>query len=107
MSASGEALEPLDVTEARVIARLHAEGVDGIAIAFLHAYANPAHEQQMASIVAEACPDLAVTASSEITREWREFERTSTAVLNVYAKPRMVAYLSVLERELGSRHYNG
>jgi N-methylhydantoinase A len=108
MDAQGKVLEPLDEVEARQVVRhLRAGGVEGIAIVFLHAYANPAHEQQMAAIVAEEFPQAAVSISSNVVREWREFERTSTTVLDVYVKPRMATYLAALERELSTRGYTG
>ncbi len=101
LNASGEVLEPLDETEARAAVRqLKAEGIAGIAIAFLHAYANPQHEQRMAEIVAEEFPEAQVSISSAVAAEWREFERTSTVVLNAYAQPQIAAYLSKLEHEL-------
>ncbi len=106
ISAGGDILTPLDEPEARAAVRdLRAQGVAGIAVAFLHAYANPAHEQRMAQIVAEEFPDAAVSISADVVREWREFERTSTTVLNVYVQPRMVAYLSKLETELRQRQF--
>ncbi len=108
LDARGNVLEPLDEAEARTVVRqLREEGVEGIAIAFLHAYANPCHEQRMAEIVAEEFPQAAVSISSNIVREWREFERTSTTVLDGYVKPRMSGYLSGLERQLHERGYTG
>ena len=108
MDARGQVITPLDEDEARAaIRQLKAEGVDGIAITFLHAYINPAHEERMHELVMEEFPEAEVTISSEISREWREFERTSTTVLNVYAKPRLAAYLNSLQRELTKRSYSG
>lgn len=104
----GEVLESLDEESARrQLLRLKEQEVEGIAICLLHAYVNPAHEQRMAEIAAEVVPDIHIGISSDICREWREFERTSTTVLNVYAKPRMAAYLSALDRGLGERSYGG
>ena len=74
--------------------------VGAVAICFLHSYAHPEHEQQAAARLHELAPNLAITISSDITREWREFERSSTAVLNAYVQPRTRAYLSRLERRL-------
>ena len=61
----------------------------------------------MAEIVAEEFPQAVVSISSSVVREWREFERTSTTVLDVYVKPRMGAYLAALERKLRERGYTG
>jgi N-methylhydantoinase A len=104
----GEVLTPLDEAQAQeVVLRLKTQEISGIAICFLHAYANPAHEQRMAQIVADLFPEAQVSISSDVVREWREYERTSTTVLNAYTKPKMVAYLSALEKGLAERNYRG
>lgn len=104
----GEVLTTLDKAELkRCILDLKNQGVEGIAICFLHAYTNPVHEQQAATLARELYPDLQVSASSEIVREFREFERTSTTVLNAYTQPRMSGYLKRLELGLSSRNYQG
>ncbi len=108
LDARGEVVTPLDETEARAaIRQLKAEGVAGIAVIFLHSYLNPAHEERMRALVKEEAPDLEVTISSEICREWREFERTSTTVLNAYTKPKLASYLSALNDELERRRFAG
>ncbi|MCY3797465.1 MAG: hydantoinase/oxoprolinase family protein [Chloroflexi bacterium] len=108
LDARGEVVTPLDETEARAtIRQLKAEGVEGIAVIFLHSYLNPAHEERMRALVKEEAPDLEVTISSEICREWREFERTSTTVLNAYTKPKLASYLSALADELDRRRFAG
>ncbi|MFN8593506.1 MAG: hydantoinase/oxoprolinase family protein [Thermomicrobiales bacterium] len=84
----------------RIAAACEAEQVAAIAICFLHAYAHPEHEQTAAAFLRQRLPEVTVTASSEITREWREFERSSTTVLNAYVAPILDAYLSDLERRL-------
>lgn len=97
----GEVQVPLNEQEVIAAAsRLVAEGVEAIAICFLHAYAYPQHEVRAAQLIRERWPKIAVTASHEITREWREYERTSTAVLNSYIKPIAGRYLDRLDREL-------
>lgn len=108
MNWKGEVLEPLDEERARQqVIQLKEKGVEGIAICFLHAYVNPAHELRMAEIAIEVFPEAYVGISSNITREWREFERTSTTVLNVYTMPKMGAYLSELNHGLRGRDYRG
>jgi N-methylhydantoinase A len=98
----GQVIEPLDEDAVRgAVLALQAAGVSAIAICFLHSYANPSHEQRAAAIAREVAPNLAVTASSEVTREWREYERTNTAALNAYVQPTTTAYLNDLERQLG------
>ncbi len=108
LDARGEVVKPLDEIEARAaIRQLQAENVEGIAVIFLHSYLNPAHEERMRELVKEEAPELEVTVSSEICREWREFERTSTTVLNAYTKPKLASYLSGLKRQLDRRRFAG
>ncbi|MGH7263283.1 MAG: hydantoinase/oxoprolinase family protein [Candidatus Rokuibacteriota bacterium] len=103
MSYRGEVLAPLDLdTVAAALDFLVAEGVESLAVCLLHAYANDAHEQAVAAVVRERAPGLALTLSSEILPEVREFERTSTAVTNAYVMPVMSRYLGTLQRELAA-----
>src|SRR3989441_428130 len=102
MSHVGEVVTALDRESVeRAVDRLAGDGVESIAVCLLHAYANPAHEQAVGAIVRERAPGLALTLSSEILPEMREFERTSTAVTNAYVMPVMARYLESLEREPG------
>lgn len=108
MNRIGEVLTPLDESATRkVIIQLKQQNVQGIAICFLHAYVNPAHERRAAELAAEIYPEAHISISSDIVREWREFERTSTTVLNAYVKPKMATYLSALRNGLSERHYQG
>jgi N-methylhydantoinase A len=101
-------LQPLDEQAARqIVDQLLSEQVEAIAITFLHAYRNAIHEERMREIVQEMAPEVAVSISSEITREWREFERTSTTVLNAYSKNSMARYLGKLEHALTMRGFKG
>ena len=96
-AADGSVLTPLDeagVLEA--VDQLIARDVTSIAIAFLNAHANPAHEQRAAALIAARHPDLSVTLSSEVSREAGEFERTSTAVINAFVKPLAGRYIDGL-----------
>jgi len=98
MSAVGEPLTPVDAAEIEALAkRLLKEGVESVAICFLHSYANPVHEQIVGELVRNAAPNLYVTLSHEILREFREYERTSTTALNAYIGPRVDRYLNRLE----------
>ncbi|AUX21874.1 5-oxoprolinase [Sorangium cellulosum] len=104
MSHKGEVLTPLDEDDVRRGVRaLLEQGARAIAVCFLHAYRNPAHERRAAELAREEAPGAPVSASSEITREWREYERTSTTVLNAYVQPLAGAYLRRLERSLTER----
>lgn len=94
MTATGEVRTPLDEAAARAVARrLAALDVAAVAVTFLHAYRNPAHELRMGEILREELPGCYVTLSHEISREYREFERTSTVVANAFVGPVVSDYL--------------
>jgi N-methylhydantoinase A len=105
--ADGTVLRSLDEEAARrAIARAVAAGVDGLAVCLLHAYVNPVHERRLLELAAELAPQLAVSASSDVVPEIREYERTSTTTANVYVAPMVARYLENLETrlaELGMR----
>ncbi|WP_059411962.1 hydantoinase/oxoprolinase family protein [Cupriavidus basilensis] len=82
--------------------RLAAAGVTSIAIVFLHAYANPVHEEMARAAIQAAYPELFVSISSEVSRQIREYERTSTTVANAYVKPLADGYLDRLTSEIGA-----
>jgi N-methylhydantoinase A len=102
---TGRVLRPLDeAAVARQVAFLRAEGVESVAIGFLHAFVNPAHERRAAEIVGRLWPEVPVSLSSEVSPEMREWERFSTTVANAYVQPLMARYLRRLEsglREMG------
>ncbi len=101
MNYKGEVLTPLDEADVRsAVDKLRAEGVQALAVCLLHSYANPSHELECGEIINEMAPDLPITLSHQITQEWREYERTSTAVLNSYVHPIARDYLDRLERNL-------
>lgn len=101
VAADGRVLTPLASGDLEAaVETCREEGVAAVAICFLHAYAHPEHEARAAAFLRERLPDVAITASSEITGEWREFERSSTAVLNAYVQPILDRYLSDLEQRL-------
>jgi len=103
MDVHGAVRRPLDEDAVRGIARRLAElDVEAVAVALIHAYANPAHEARIGAILAEACPRVSVTLSSEACPEAREYERTSTAIANAYVRPLMSGYLLRLAREMGT-----
>ncbi|MEU6540714.1 hydantoinase/oxoprolinase family protein [Streptomyces sp. NPDC047000] len=104
----GSVAAPLDEDDARRVAqRIADRGYDAVAVAFLHAYANPAHEQRMRDILNEVAPGVDVTLSHELSREYREYERTSTAVLDAYIKPIVRSYLETLEGSLARSGFAG
>ncbi|HUA53395.1 MAG TPA: hydantoinase/oxoprolinase family protein, partial [Candidatus Sulfotelmatobacter sp.] len=77
-------------------------GVTSVAVAFLHAYANPAHERAAGELIAERFPALAVSLSSEVSPQIREFERSSTTVANAFIKPLAASYLDLMRREIAA-----
>ena len=87
----------------RVAKRLIEEKIESVAVALIHSYVNPVHEERIRAILAEHCPGLSVTLSSEVCPEAREYERTSTAVANAYVQPLMAGYLSRLEQAFRSK----
>jgi len=99
----GRVVAPLDLAGvAPIVERFRAERVDAVAICLLHAYANSTHEEQVEQELRRLWPGLrSVLASHRITREWREYERTSTTVLSAYVHPTAQGYLDRLERRLG------
>ncbi len=106
--ASGETHSELDEESVRsALSSARARGVDSIAVSFLHSYVNPAHERRVGEIIRQLAPELFVSLSHELMREYREYERTSTTVINAYVGPRMSAYLEALEVLLAQRSFGG
>ncbi len=104
----GEILTPLDEAGLRATVRqLAKDGVTSLAVCFLHAYVNPAHERQAAEIVRQEAPHIAVSLSSEVSPVIREYERTSTTVVNAYVMTTVRDYLERLERALADLGYRG
>ncbi|WP_049924031.1 hydantoinase/oxoprolinase family protein [Halopiger djelfimassiliensis] len=99
------ALEEADVREA--VAEIRERGIETIAVAYLNAYANPEHERRTREVIAEAYPDAYVTLSHELTEEYREYERTNTAVLNASVRPIADEYLTTLETYLDENGVDG
>ena len=108
MSYRGEELAPLDLAMLPgIIDDFRAAGVGAIAICLLHAYANPQHERDVLDAVRAEWPGVPVVASHQITREWREYERTNTTVLSAYVQPIAERYLDRLEHSLAGRGFGG
>jgi N-methylhydantoinase A len=101
IDVSGQVLTPLDEEDCRrAVRRLHQLGVPSIAVVFLHAYINPLHEQHAARIIAQEYPEAAVSLSSEVLPQFREFERSMATVLNAAVMPHVSHYLSMLRGKL-------
>ncbi len=104
---TGAEVEPLDEDGARAAARWFRDrGVTTLGVCLLHAYANPAHEERLREILAEEHPDAVVSVSSEVLREYREYERAMTTLVDAAVKPRLSAYVTNITerlREYGDR----
>lgn len=99
--ASGDVLTPLDFQALDQLTQALLDvGYDAVAICLLHAYVNPVHEQRIAAHLRKHLPGCFITASSEIVREFREYERASTVSVNAYVGPVMARYLARLSRRL-------
>jgi N-methylhydantoinase A len=106
VDASGAVLLPLDEAALRaLLPELDRVGATSVAVAFFHSYANAVHERRVRELLADARPNLAVTISSEVCPEVREYERTSTAVANAYVQPLMAGYLGRLGDALKQRGF--
>jgi N-methylhydantoinase A len=108
MTYAGEIIAGVDEEEIRSHARTFiAAGITNVAVCLLHAYANPAHERDVGRILIDAMPDVEVSLSSDLSRVWREFERTSTTVSNAATKPLVSRYLEELELALTQNGFDG
>jgi N-methylhydantoinase A len=108
MAPDGSIVELLDADGlARVADDMRRQRVEALAICFLHAYANPAHEDAARRYLEMALPGVYVCASSEIAAEWREFERTSTTVMNAFVGPTVDPYVSRLENTARAGGFRG
>ncbi|MCC6716347.1 MAG: hydantoinase B/oxoprolinase family protein [Acetobacteraceae bacterium] len=108
MDRDGHAVVPLDLGSVRAAARaLVAEGCEAIAVGFLHAYRNPAHERAAGAAIAELFPDLAVSLSSDVVAELWEYQRLATTCANAFVQPLMDRYIRRLEQEMWARGFRG
>jgi N-methylhydantoinase A len=108
MAATGAERAPLDVSALpAILDAFRAEGVEAIAICLLNAYANPAHEEAVLAEVRRLWPEVSAVASHQITREWREYERTNTTVLSGYVQPIAQRYLRRLRDGVDENGFTG
>lgn len=103
----GKVLQPLDLEELKKVCRtlVEEQRVEALAICFLHSYVNAEHEERAAQWIRENYPQLPVSVSSELVREWREYERTSTTVINAYVLPVVKNYIENLSARLAERKF--
>ena len=108
MNYRGEVLTALDRDEVVVLGeRLKQQGIHSVAVCLLHSYTNPAHELALAETLAGVCLEFSITLSHQLSREYREYERTSTAVIDAYIKPLTRTYLEKLDVALSARNFRG
>ncbi len=108
ISYQGDELEVLNLSQLdEILQDFRAENVEAIAICLLNSYANPLHEVAVKEYVTHKWPEVAVIASSQITREMREYERSNTAVLSAYIKPIVQKYVTNLTKHLNHISFNG
>src|SRR5579875_1080438 len=109
INSKGEIVRDLDEDSVRKVSKslIDNEKVESIAVSYLHSYKNPSHEKRTDKIISQLYPDVTVSISSDVVSEYREYERTSTTVLDAYVKPIVEKYLKKLERMLASRGFNG
>ena len=108
LNYKGQVLTPFDADQAREVAqRIVDQGVESVAVCFLHSYANPAHELAFEKVFQEVAPQISVTLSHRLSRVYREYERSSTTVIDAYIKPITRTYLTRLNSELVDGGFNG
>ncbi|HEX4193382.1 MAG TPA: hydantoinase/oxoprolinase family protein [Stellaceae bacterium] len=108
IDAKGEIITPLDLAALEnLAAELKRQKVDSVAIFFMNSYLDPSHEQRAAETLQRLLPEIYVTCSTELTREWYEYERCSTAAANAYVGPQVNTYIRRLESDLTQRGYDG
>jgi N-methylhydantoinase A len=108
IGSKGEIVVPLDAGALPPLAeKLKALGVEAVAVFFMNSYANPQHEEQAAQTLRDLLPGVYVTCSTELTREWYEYERTSTVAANAYVGPQVSTYVRRLEGDLGDKGFRG
>ncbi len=104
MAVDGSTVMPLDEDKLRQISKeLLKSGVEGVIVSFVNAYVNPAHERRAAEIIGEMCPNLAITLATDVSRQFREYERTSTATINAYVRGPMKSHLERLQASLKNK----
>lgn len=108
IGSKGEVITALDAAALATTAdQLKRLGVEAVAVFFMNSYANPRHEEQAVQLLRGLLPDAYVTCSTELTREWYEYERTSTVAANAYVGPQVNRYVRRLESELTAKGFTG
>ncbi|MBI2319618.1 MAG: hydantoinase/oxoprolinase family protein [Betaproteobacteria bacterium] len=105
---TGEIVTPLNERQVvETVLALKKDGVESLAVCFLHSYKNPQNERRAAAIAREVAPDMYVTTSHDTLSMWREFERFNTTVVGAYVGPMVTNYLNTLKRRLNTSGFDG
>ena len=108
MGSKGEVVVPLDLPSLEKLAgEIRKIGIESVAVFFMNSYINPDHEEAAAKILTELLPDVYVTFSTDLTREWYEYERCSTVAANAYVGPQVSTYIRQLDSDLTARGFGG
>jgi N-methylhydantoinase A len=108
MDSKGEVVTLLDTAALKKLAvEIKKVGVESVAVFFMNSYINPAHEEAAADILRELLPDTYVTFSTDLTREWYEYERCSTVATNAYVGPQVSTYIRQLDQDLKEQDFDG
>jgi N-methylhydantoinase A len=106
--SKGEIIETLHEQALQDIAvRLKSESIEAVAIFFMNSHANPEHEQRAAQLLRTALPGVYITHSTDLTREWYEYERTSTVAANAFVGPQVNTYVGRLKTDLEKQSFTG
>ncbi|HMA82389.1 MAG TPA: hydantoinase/oxoprolinase family protein, partial [Candidatus Binatia bacterium] len=108
IGSKGEVVTPLDTAALKKLAdEIKKLGVESVAVFFMNSYINPAHEEAAGDTLKELLPDVYVTFSTDLTREWYEYERCSTAAANAYVGPQVSTYIRQLDQDLKQQGFGG
>jgi N-methylhydantoinase A len=108
MDSKGEVVNPLDISSLeRLASEIRTLDVESVAIFFMNSYINPSHEETAAAVLRERLPDVYVTFSTDLTREWYEYERCSTVAANAYVGPQVSTYVRRLDKDLKAEGFAG
>ncbi len=108
LDARGNVVMPLDEEQVKAVVReLVGSGVESLTVSLINSYANPAHERRVKEIIHDLYPDLPITISSDVLPEFREYERTLTACMNSYVRPRVQTYMRNLEQKVRQEGMGG
>jgi N-methylhydantoinase A len=108
MDSQGEVVTPLDLKGLDALAEtIKTRKINSVAVFFMNSYANPAHEERAAAYLKKILPGVYVTYSTELTREWYEYERSSTVAANAFVGPQVNSYIRQLETDLKTKGFSG